>query len=412
MPVRIEFNLNIVGKESYGLSMTINDAKSSQISAKPDEIAQFDLAIKNLGLFRDVASIDASPLPEGWTVTLQDGDKELSLPYDLPLDPGVTHSMKLDIQTSKPGRRDDIAITAVSLGNRSENVSVNAEVEFGMAVRGYTTDIEFPDRIVANKTYKSSFGIMLEVREKVLIGLVTPPQIMAIPMSQVVEVTPDKLGVANFTLLASEPGDYQIVFRLVDSNGIPMPEETTSIKVVQPEGTAVLTGDDFLYSTVASLCVPDNDTLEVITVPLGKLSEKDQEFLQGFTRVLILGNKSIVSDDAEKSMSGIEIKRIQGESLCEECWLFTAEMWQNGTSTVVLSSPRSVDIFRAYQAARMRGLPLVVCEGSVTATAKAAIKELTKRHVALSKALTIGDIGEETIRALQEAGVSMEEVTL
>jgi len=128
--------------------------------------------------------------------------------------------------------------------------------------------------------------------------------------------------------------------------------------------------------------------------------------------VLILGNKSIVSDDAEKSMSGIEIKRIQGESLCEECWLFTAEMWQNGTSTVVLSSPRSVDIFRAYQAARMRGLPLVVCEGSVTATAKAAIKELTKRHVALSKALTIGDIGEETIRALQEAGVSMEEVTL
>jgi len=289
MPVRIEFNLNIVGKESYGLSMTINDAKSSQISAKPDEIAQFDLAIKNLGLFRDVASIDASPLPEGWTVTLQDGDKELSLPYDLPLDPGVTHSMKLDIQTSKPGRRDDIAITAVSLGNRSENVSVNAEVEFGMAVRGYTTDIEFPDRIVANKTYKSSFGIMLEVREKVLIGLVTPPQIMAIPMSQVVEVTPDKLGVANFTLLASEPGDYQIVFRLVDSNGIPMPEETTSIKVVQPEGTAVLTGDDFLYSTVASLCVPDNDTLEVITVPLGKLSEKDQEFSAGFHQSVDIG---------------------------------------------------------------------------------------------------------------------------
>jgi len=158
-----------------------------------------------------------------------------------------------------------------------------------MAVRGYTTDIEFPDRIVANKTYKSSFGIMLEVREKVLIGLVTPPQIMAIPMSQVVEVTPDKLGVANFTLLASEPGDYQIVFRLVDSNGIPMPEETTSIKVVQPEGTAVLTGDDFLYSTVASLCVPDNDTLEVITVPLGKLSEKDQEFSAGFHQSVDIG---------------------------------------------------------------------------------------------------------------------------
>ena len=411
MPIRIEFNLNIVGKESYGLSMTINDAKSASISAKADDIAQFDLAIKNLGVFRDVALIDTSPLPEGWTVTLQEGDKELSLPHDLPLDPGVTHTMKLNIQTSKPGKKGDITVTAVSLGNRSKNVSVDADVEFGMAVRGYTTDIEVPDRMVANKTYKGSFGIMLEVREKVLIGLVTPPEIMAIPMSQVVEVTPDKLGVANFTMLASRPGDYQIIFKLVDSNGIPMPEEMASIKVVPPEGVAVLTGDDFLYSTVASLCTPDNKTLAIITVPPGKLRDKDQEFLQDFTRVVILGNQSIVSADAEKSLAGIEIKRIQGASLCEECWLFAAEMWQNGTSAVVLSSPKPVHIFRAYQVAKMGGLPLVVCEGSVTEAAKAAIKELTKRNVTLSKALRVGEIGEETTRALQDAGVSMEEVT-
>ncbi|VVB67998.1 Uncharacterised protein [uncultured archaeon] len=411
MPTRIEFNLDIIGKESYGLGMTINDAKSSLISAKADETAQFDLAIKNLGMFRDVASIDASPLPEGWTVTLQDGDKEISLPYDLPLDPGVTHSMKLNILTSKPGKKGDITVTVISLGNRSRNVSVDAEVEFGMAVRGYTTDIEFPDRMVANKTYKGSFGIMLDVKEKVLVGLLTPTQIMAIPMSQIVDVTPDKPGVANFTMLASQPGDYQIVFKLVDSNGIPMPEEMTSIKVVPPEGVAVLSGDDFLYSTVASLCIPDNRTLAVLTVPPGKLSDKDQEFLQDFTRVVILGNQSIVSADAEKSLEGIEIKRIQGESLCEECWLFAAEMWQNGTSAVVLSSPRSMDIFRAYQVAKIGGLPLVVCKGSVTEVAKATIKELTKRKIPLSKALTIGEIGDETARALQEAGVSMEEVT-
>ncbi len=411
MPIRIEFDLNIVGQESYALGMTINDAKSALISAKADDIAQFDLAIKNLGVFRDVASIDTSPLPEGWTVTLQEGDKELSLPYDLPLDPGITHPMKLNIQTSKPGKQGNITVTAVSLGNRSKNVSVDATVDFGMAVRGYTTDIEIPDRMVANKTYKGSFSIMLEVKERVLVGLATPPELMVIPLAQVVDVTPDNPGVANFTMLASKPGDYPIVFKLVDSNGIPMPEELTSIKVLPPEGVAVLTGDDFLHSTVASLCTPDNKTVAIVTVPPGNLGEKDRELLQDFAEVVILGNQSIVSKDAENALDGIEIKRIQGESICEECWLFTAEMWQNGTSEVVLSSPKPVDIFRAYQVAKMGGLPLVVCEGNITEAAKSAIDELTKRNVTLSKALTVGVIGEETARALQEAGVSMEEVT-
>ena len=78
MPIRIEFNLNIVGQESYGLGMTIDDAKSDFIYAKAEDIAEFDLAVKNLGVFRDVASINTSPMPEGWTVTLLDGEKELS----------------------------------------------------------------------------------------------------------------------------------------------------------------------------------------------------------------------------------------------------------------------------------------------------------------------------------------------
>lgn len=410
MPVRIEFNLNIVGQESYGLSMTIDDAKSASLTAKAEDIAQFELAVKNLGLFRDVAHIDSSPLPDGWSVTLLDGEEEVSLPYDVSLDSGTTHFMKLQIQTTEPGKMGELQITATSLGNRSRNDTVNASVEFGMAVRGYRVDIEVPDRIVANKTYKGSFSVILDVKEKVLVGIATPSELMVIPQAQVVEVNPEKPGVANFTMLASQTGDYPIIFRLIDSNGIPMPQEMTSVKVVQPEGVAVLTGEDLQYSTVASLCAPANRSVAIITVPPGKLSDKDREWLQDFARVVIFGNQTVVSMDAEKALDGVEIKRIQGAGLFEECWLFTAEMWQDGISEVVLSSPKPVDIFRAYQVAKNGSLPLIICEGNVTEATRYAIKDLTKRNVTLSKALIVGDILEANSRALQDAGVLMEKV--
>jgi putative cell wall-binding protein len=411
MPIRIEFNLNIVGQESYGLGMTIDDAKSNVIHAKAEEIAEFNLAIKNLGVFRDVASINTSAMPEGWTVTLSDGEKELSIPYDVPLAPGATHSMKLLIETSEPGKKGDLKITATSLGNRSINTSVDASVEFGMAVRGYNVDIEIPDLVVANKTYKGSFNIGLDVTENVLVGIVTPPELMVIPLAQVVEVTPNKPGIANFTMLASLPGDYPIIFRLMDSNGIPMPEEATSVKVVLPKGVAVLTGEDFLHSTVASLSSPENGASVVVNVPSGKLSEKTRESLQDYSRIVILGNQSTVSMDAERALEDIEVKRIQGENLCIECWLFAAEMWQNGSSSVVLSSSQPIDIFRGYQLAKTQGLPLVICDGNVNQAVKSAIIEMTKRNVTLSKALTVGEIGDENTKVLQDAGISMEEVT-
>ena len=169
LPLRIDFDLDVIGQESYGIDMTIDDAKSASLYAKAEEIAQFDLAVKNLGAFRDVASIDAGPLPDGWSVILMDGEKTLSLPYDLPLDPGTTHTMKLQMETSKPGKKGNLMVTATSLGNRSENSSVEADVEFGMAVRGYNVDIEIPEKMVANKSYKGSFSIMLDVKEKVMV---------------------------------------------------------------------------------------------------------------------------------------------------------------------------------------------------------------------------------------------------
>ncbi|MCX6679868.1 MAG: hypothetical protein NTX42_05855 [Methanothrix sp.] len=412
LPMRIDFDLTVIGQESYGIGMTIDDAKSAVLSAKAEDIAQFDLAVKNLGAFRDVASIDAGPLPDGWSVSLMDGEKTLTLPYDVPLDTGTTHTMKLQVQTTKPGKKGNLSIVATSLGNQSKSSSVEAVVDFAAAVRGYNVEIKVPEKIVTNKTYKGSFNIMLDVRELVMVGIVTPPELMVIPLAQTVEVSPHSPGVANFTLLASKDGDYPIVFRLMDSQGIPMPEEVASIKVILPQGMVILTGDDFLHSTIASVSSLSNGTadFDLISVPAGKLSEMNLEKLQDYSRILILGNQSVVSKDAEKALQGAEIKRIDNSSLYEECWLFAAEIWQNGTSEVVLSGSKPSDLFMAYRTAKMAGTPIVVCEGDVTENANAAIAEMTKRNVTLSRVLLVGEIGAEYTKPLQESGVKIEEV--
>jgi hypothetical protein len=410
LPIRIEFNINVVGRENYGLSITINDAVTASTYAKPKGLAQFDLAVKNLGTFRDIASIDTSPLPNGWTVSIKDGEKEFPLPYDIPLNPGTTHPMKLLIESSEPGEKGQINIVATSLGNSSRNASVQANVEVGIVFRGYTVDIKVPEMMVSNKTYRGSLSLMLDVKERIPVTIVAPPELMVIPLAMVMEVAPDKKGTATFTMLASRPGEYPLVFKLIDSHGIPLPKEMVNVNVVQPVGLAVLTGDEFLHGTVASLADLENRSISVITVPPGKLREDDRERLQNFARVVILGNESVVSPDAEKTMEGTEIRRIQGENLCEETWLFTAEIWQNGTTEVVLSSSRPIDIFKAYLVANMNGLPLVVCEGNLTDAARSVIKEMTRRNIPLSKALTVGEIGEEATTAMQDAGVLTEEV--
>jgi uncharacterized membrane protein len=82
LPMRIDFAITVIGQESYGIGMTIDDALSAELSANAEDIAQFDLAVKNLGAFRDVASINAGPLPDGWRVSLMDGEKTLDLPYE------------------------------------------------------------------------------------------------------------------------------------------------------------------------------------------------------------------------------------------------------------------------------------------------------------------------------------------
>ncbi len=412
LPIRIEFDLTAIAQESYGMSMTINDAKSADISAGAEDIAEFDLAVNNLGAFRDVASIDCGPLPEGWSASLLDGEKTVEFPYDLALDPSATHSMKLHIETTKPGRRENLTITATSLGNRSKNSSVEAKVSFAVEVRGYSVDIMVPETLVVNRTYKGSFKILLDVEEEVMVGIITPSDLMVIPSAQIVKVSPKRPGIANFTMLASGGGEYPLIFRLMDSHGIPMPEETATINVVQPKGMAVLTGDDFLYSTIVSASRMGNETVDfdLITTEKGRIQSEDLEKLQEYSEVLILGNESIVSDDVEGNLNDAGIKRIGGDSLYEQSWIYAADIWINGSESAVLCGTTSPDLFRAYQIAQASGMPMVVCQGQATEKAKAAVAELAGKNITLNKALYIGDIDMRYLQPLNDAGIETEEV--
>ena len=85
MPLVVEFHIDVIKQESYGLSLSINDAKMASTTAKADESAKLDLVVRNTGQFRDVASINSSSLPSGWMVSLMDGDNEVTLPYNVPL---------------------------------------------------------------------------------------------------------------------------------------------------------------------------------------------------------------------------------------------------------------------------------------------------------------------------------------
>jgi len=365
MPALVEFNISVVNQESYGLSMTINETESASTFAEADEAAEFDLIVKNLGRFRDVASIDALDFPEIWSITLLDGEKDVSLPYDLPLEPNMSHLLKLRIETSDPGKKDSLTMIARSLGNSSKNSSVKAEVEFGKALRGYDVKIDVPPRIAVNRTYQGAFMIGLDVSESIRVGIVTPPNLMVIPLAQVADVTPDKPGVANFTMLANRLGDYVMIFKLVDSNGVLMPDEVTTVKVVEPQGIAILTSEDFMYNAVASLANQNNRSIPSFYLTGGRLNGKDKQNLLAFSKLVILGNQSAVSAEVERSLQNIEIQRIEGNNLCELTWRFVSDIWQNGTTELVLSSPGQTEIFSAYQKARLNNLPLVICDSKM-----------------------------------------------
>ena len=412
MPLVVEFHIEVVKQESYGLSLSINDAQAASEFAKSDEPAEMDLTIRNLGQFRDVASINSSSLPPGWSVSIEDGDEEVNLPYNVPLGPGSSHQMKLIISSANPGEKGLVSITATSMGDRSKNSTAYAIARFGLAVRKYQATVEVPEKLVVNRTYNCAFGIELDVDENIKVGVFTPPELMIIPSTKVISVSPEKGGKANFTLLASKPGNYPILFKSVDSNGIPLPDEKAMVMAMEPSGTAILTADSFLYRTMASLARADNRSVPLILISASGLSEMDRESLLSFSRVVILGNESVVSVQTEKSLADISnISRINGENIGEASWRFISEIWSNGTAGVVISSPKDIDVFRAYQEANALSFPLAICDAPLNNASRLILMEMSKRSMRLSRAIVVGKISEDTTKALKELGISIEEVT-
>jgi hypothetical protein len=411
MPSVVDFNIHVLKQESYGLSLTIDDAKTAFALAKADESAKLDLEVRNTGQFRDVASINSSSLPSGWIVSLMDGDNEVSLPYDLPLGPGTSHGMKLKILSTNPGEKGHVNITATSMGNKSKISIAQASVQFGIAIRAYKANVYVPEKLVINRTYKGAFSIELGVEETIKVGVFTPPNLMVMPLTQMISVRPDKAGVANFTLLANQSGTYPVIFKAVDSNGIPLPDEMTTVMAIEPSGLAVLTADSFLYRTLASLARIDNRSIPVVLTSPKGLDEKDRESLLSYSQVVILGNKSTVPTEAEKSLADVPIvTRIEGENIGEISWRFVSEMWKNGTAGVVISTSKDIDIFKAYQEARSQDLPLVICDSPVTNTTRSIMQDLAKRKIRLSSALIVGKVPEDTVKTLKDVGISVKEV--
>lgn len=411
MPLVVEFHIEVLKQESYGLSLSINDAKTASTVAKADESAKLDLEIRNTGQFRDVASINSSSLPSGWVVSLMEGDNEVSLPYEVPLSPGISHDMKLKIISANPGQKGLVNITATSMGNKSKISAAQASVQFGIAVRAYKANIDIPEKLVVNRTYNGAFSIELGVEETIKVGVFTPQNLMVIPLTQVISVSPDIAGVANFTLLANQPGEYPVLFKAVDSNGIPLPDEMTTVTATGPSGTAVLTADSFLYRTLASLARLDNRSIPVILIHPTGLDENDRESLLSYSRVIILGNKSVVPSEVETSLADVpNVTRIEGMNISELSWQFISEMWTNGTTGVVVSTPKDTDVFKAYQEARSQDFPLVICDSPMTNTTRSIIQDLAKRGTRLSQAVIVGEVPEDTRKALKDSGISIKEV--
>lgn len=410
LPISIEFNLDVIELESYGISFTINDAKSASMKVDAKELASFDISVMNTGLFRDVISIDADSIPAGWDVELFDGTELVDLPYDLPLSSGSGRTLYLDIIGTQPGDSADFNITATSLGNISKNKTVSSHVDLNLAIRTYNVVPEFPDEIFVNRTSSGNLNIELGVEEEIAVSVIAPPGLVVIPENQVVPVSSDKKGIGEFTLMATTPGVFNLTFKLTDSNGVPMPDEIKFITATEPTGVGIIAGD-YLLGTVA-LCYAEvsEDNIPVITMFTDELSATDLEEIDSCSVVIILGNESLVSQEVEKSLSGILVRRMAGDDICETCWLFASKMWLNGTEEVVLVGSLDAEVMKAYPKAKDLEAPLIICGDDLTDKAISIIKDLRGREIGLSKVLVGGGVNDSTLQTLEDIGLVVEGV--
>ncbi|HPE62571.1 MAG TPA: hypothetical protein PLQ49_00515 [Methanothrix sp.] len=414
LPIMVEFVIEIIEQESYGVSFSIDDARSASLTADPDEPAEFELLVRNAGLFKDVISIDAPQLPPRWTATLFDGADAVALPYNLTLSSGVSRILGLEIAGGRPGETQMIEIEATSLGDPSKNATVTAEIELNHEIRQYEAIIDLPAVMVTDRTHTGSISIVLNVDELISVEIAAPPEILVMPESQVIPVGETRSGKGEFTLLATEPGRFEIEFYLHDSYNISLPTESAEVLVVDSAQFAIVTGDGLLYRALALSYSEGvvNDTVPVITLKGGELSDEDIQLLEELplAKVVILGNESVVSSEVETLLSEMmPTERIGGDDICETSWLFASTIWPKGVIAVVLAGSNESEAFAAYQEAKKVGAPLIICGAPLSETSSAAMKGM--KEEGLSRAL-IGGAGVDAnaVEALKDEGLSIEEV--
>lgn len=414
LPLLVEFEVELTEQESYGVSLSINDASSASATADPDEPAEFELMVRNAGLFKDVISVDAPHLPPRWTATLFDREMPMNLPCNLTLASGVIRVLELNIVGGRAGDRQTIEISATSLSDPSKNASVEAEIEINQEIRAYEAVLELPDLMVVNRTHTGSIKIRLNVDEKISVRIEAPPDLLVMPQNQVIAVGKTKSGVGEFTLMATRPGRFTIELVLHDSYGIPLPTERAEVFATDTTKFAIVTGDGLLYRALAlSYAEGVNDTVPVITLTGGELDEGDIEELEDLplAKVVILGNESVVPPDVEKLIEEMmPTERIGGDDICETSWLFASILWPENTEEVVLTGTDEVVAFAAYEKAKKISAPLIICSSPPSETSVAALKDMMDRG--LSKVLIFGGgIDQALIEALKDAGLSIEEAT-
>jgi len=410
MPMVIDFQIKVVEQESYGVSLTINDAQSASGEGDPENPAEFDLLVRNTGRFKDVIVVDTPEVPPGWNPVLLDGDRIVGPPYEMALPSGSSKELYLDVEFEENSQSGTLNVLATSLGNSSINSSVKAAIDVGMAVRGYNVRAGVPNNMVVNRTYTGNFLIMLEKDEKISLDIITGPELLVVPSSQVVPVKRIGGGEANFTMMATRPGNHLMVFAMEDSMGVPIPEELVFVRAEEANGTVILTIDSLPYTTIAALASYGNQTIPVITVSSSQLGKEERIRLYPYQEVVILGNRSVIGDQVEKELAEFtNVSRISGEDICETSWLLASKMWPQGTREIVVCGPRDMDVLKGYQLAKEKGLPVVICQDGLSDLAISVLEDLKSRDEPLTKALLMG-VPDEVASVLQDAGLETEVV--
>jgi hypothetical protein len=413
LPLMVEFAVELTEQESYGVSLKIDDARSASANVDPEVPAEFELLVRNAGLFKDVISVDLPSLPPRWTAILFDGGKSVDIPYNLTLNSGVSRVLNLEIVGGMAGEVREMEITATSLSDPSKNASVKAEIELNQEIRAYEAILRLPEAMVVNRTHTGSIKINLNVDEKISVDVAASPDMMVMPQSLVIPVGKTKSGEGEFTLMATRPGRYEIRLLLHDSFNVPLPTERAELLAIETDSFAIVTGDGLLYRALALSYAEGrrNVTATVVTLTGGEIDAEEIEELerQPLARAVILGNESVVSSEVERLLKEMmPTERIGGEDVCETSWLFASILWPEGEELVVLAGIDEVEAFAAYDEAKKMGAPLIICGGPLSEASLSALEDM--KELGLSRALIWGTgVDEAVIEALEDAGISIEE---